>query len=460
MSNYVPLADALRSQFEPIEPMDFYRDIFPLGELAPWEDNPAEDCCSASNGYKYVGIAVEVTDQLKKNGDKFVKRHTICDELDTIDLLLHSDNFVLLSPISYVGKTRKSSNARYMYALCVEIDNLIERNGNQIGLKNLIAQWNAKIPYIPTPSYILCSGAGAHLYYVFDKPLALFPNVVDSLKVYKRELTRKLWNPKVTTSHEENQIQYESIFQGFRMAGSRTKKGGRTEVFKTGERVTIEYMNQYVLPEMRISEVYRSDCSLDEARIKYGEWYDRRIVRKEPKKTWTCNRAVYDWWLERITYEAKVNFRYNCLLMLVVYAIKCNIDYDEVAKDCFKLLELFESLTIEEDNHFTVKDVMDALQAYEDRDLVTYPIGSISHKSGIKIERNKRNGRKQAVHLARNRALQNFDDPNGEWRNKEGRPSAEHIVKEWQENNPGRRKADCIKETGLSKPTVLKWWDS
>ena len=25
---------------------------------------------------------------------------------------------------------------------------------------------------------------------------------------------------------------------------------------------------------------------------------------------------------------------------------------------------------------------------------------------------------------------------------------------------PGRRKADCIRDTGLSKPTVYKWWDS
>lgn len=42
---------------------------------------------------------------------------------------------------------------------------------------------------------------------------------------------------------------------------------------------------------------------------------------------------------------------------------------------------------------------MDALQAYYDKDLVTYPIGSISYNSGIHIERNKRNGLKQNQHL-------------------------------------------------------------
>ena len=34
----------------------------------------------------------------------------------------------------------------------------------------------------------------------------------------------------------------------------------------------------------------------------------------------------------------------------------------------------------------------------------------------------------------------------------------EDIVKEWQTNHPEGRKADCIKETGLSKPTVYKYW--
>lgn len=36
--------------------------------------------------------------------------------------------------------------------------------------------------------------------------------------------------------------------------------------------------------------------------------------------------------------------------------------------------------------------------------------------------------------------------------------SAEQIVKEWRESHPDGKKADCIRDTGLSKPTVYKWW--
>lgn len=40
-----------------------------------------------------------------------------------------------------------------------------------------------------------------------------------------------------------------------------------------------------------------------------------------------------------------------------------------------------------------------------------------------------------------------------------GRPSKEKIVLDWRKQNPRGRKVDCIRETGLSKPTVYKYWD-
>ena len=48
--------------------------------------------------------------------------------------------------------------------------------------------------------------------------------------------------------------------------------------------------------------------------------------------------------------------------------------------------------------------------------------------------------------------------PNGEWRNKDGRPTKKDIVEQWQAVHPEGRKIDCERETGLSRHTVLKWW--
>jgi hypothetical protein len=191
--------------------------------------------------------------------------------------------------------------------------------------------------------------------------------------------------------------------------------------------------------------------------VKYPEWYERRIVRGEGKGRWTCNRAVYDWWKGRIEEEAVVGHRYYCLMMLAVYAIKCEIDLEELQSDCLAMMEIFEARTDSEDNHFTSKDVFDALQAFEDRGLVTYPINSIANRSGLHIEKNKRNGRKQADHVKLMNAMKSLKKQIGE-PVKEGRPSAERTVMEWYNQNPGKRKADCIRETRLDKKTVYKWW--
>jgi hypothetical protein len=76
----------------------------------------------------------------------------------------------------------------------------------------------------------------------------------------------------------------------------------------------------------------------------------------------------------------------------------------------------------------------------------------------IDIGQTKRNNRSQVVHLKRARALQAVEDEDGSWRNKEGRPSKQAQVEAWQAANPNGTKYACIKETGLSKPTVYKWW--
>lgn len=37
--------------------------------------------------------------------------------------------------------------------------------------------------------------------------------------------------------------------------------------------------------------------------------------------------------------------------------------------------------------------------------------------------------------------------------------NAEITVKNWRINNPSGRKIDCYKETGISRPTINKYWE-
>ena len=452
----VNLLKELQADFEEVSPKEFYRDIFPEGAL---------DIKNKFTKGKYTGIAVEFCDSIKPNGKQLVKRYSITDELDTIDQLLKSENFIIISPISYIGKSRKTDNAKMMYAFAIELDNIkLTESGRACGYTDMLFQMQNKL--LPYPNYLVASGHGLHLYYVLEKPLMLYPNVKQSLMKFKKAFTRELWNQYITDLCSLDKIQFESAFQGFRMAGGVTKNGDRTRIFKvTDTPITAEQLNYYVPHEEDYIEVaYESDLSLMKAKEKYPEWYQNRVVEGKKRGTWTVKRDLYDWWLRQIKGDSvKVGHRYYCLMCLSIYAIKCGISYEELKDDCFSLLEQYDSMTNENTNRFTKKDIVDALQIYEDKDFVTYPRDIISLRSGIAIKKNKRNYRKQAQHIKIMNAIRDVEYPNKEWINKEGRPvgsgTKQEKVQEWRKANPLGKKVHCIRDTGLSKPTVYKWWD-
>lgn len=57
----------------------------------------------------------------------------------------------------------------------------------------------------------------------------------------------------------------------------------------------------------------KSRLSLDEAKEKYPDWYERRIIKKERRGRWTVKRDPYDWWY-RIADEIRVGHRFYVAL--------------------------------------------------------------------------------------------------------------------------------------------------
>lgn len=431
---------ALGALFEEVHYMDFYRDIFPVGsfeERGEYEDG------------KYNGIAIAI-----EKGSKRAKRITITDDLDTIADMAGSNDFCLMSPISYAGKSRKSSNARFMYALAIDLDGMTERKHWDFFMEQ-INRGHEMLQFVwglPRPTYLVSSGSGIHIYYVFKQPIPMFKNIVEELEKLKRRLTWQAWTQGASSLHDK--VQYESLFQGFRVVGTITKDGGRCRAFSVGDKVTVEYLNKFVPEDHRaVSFVYKSDLLLQDAKKKYPEWYQRRIVEKRPRNTWTCKKAVYDWWIRKLKEGAEQGHRYWCIMTLATYAQKCGVPRETLEEDAYGLIPFMNT----KGDEFTEDDVMHALEAYTDS-YVTYPIDTIVWRTGIQIEKNKRNFRKQALHLERARAVQNIDYPCGEWRNKEGRPDKLSVVAEWRFEHPEGTKAECIRETGLSKKTVYRWW--
>lgn len=462
--------DWLRDSFPEITPGNFYRFIFPAGELATATERTTG---------KYRGIVVEVGHRLREDGTPERKRYFLNDDLEAVERAANTDNFCLCSPLSYAGKNRTAENARMMYAMAIDLDRIImepdNRTGEPLGLKRLYHQIYHEdkrhgLPRLPKPTFMVGSGTGLHLYYVLESPVPLYRDMARELQLLKRELTSMIWHGFITDIQNDKDIQQEGIYQGFRMPGTVTKNGGRAKAYLTGERVTIEYLNGFVSEPHRAKMAEQSrhtgKMTIAEAKAKFPEWFEKRIVRKEKPGTWANNRKLYEWWKLEISRKATVGHRYYCLMTLAMYARKCSVydkkhnpnpvTYEELEKDCYSLLEHMESLTETEDNHFTTEDIQVALEAFNDK-WTRYPRAAIEYRSGITIPANKRNGRKRETHLkiARN-TLEILNEENG--KAKQGRKSKYEIIQSWRQDNPEGNITDCMAETGISKATVYRHW--
>ena len=236
--------------------------------------------------------------------------------------------------------------------------------------------------------------------------------------------------------------------------------------FRIGEKVTIEYLNQFLPESLQLDSIYKSKCTLDQARELYPNWYKRRIEQEADRGHWNRYQPIYYNWIEKILDResgAVVGKRYHCLENLCSLAVQCNIEPEQVEKDCRMVAERFEELTTDDDNHFTEYDILCALKTYHDGAEQAYRrrIEFISKKTGITLVPNKRNGRKQKDHVK----LMNFvrDEINGnkEWRNKDGRPKGsgtkEELVSAYVTAHPEATVTEIARELKISRTTVYKY---
>lgn len=447
--------DHMQQFLEPVTPYDFYREIFPVGSFerkGHFEDSKGNGISvtipQKDRGGKEIGVALEI------EGDGRAKRHLITDDLGQLAEIQATD-FSIMSPISYFGKHRSGKNARYLYAIAFDLDGV-----GMPQLRDTLHQMNKDI--IPKATFVVNSGTGLHLYYVLKEPVPMYPQNQKILKEMKYALTRQIWN-RFTSSIKEPQLQ--GILQGFRVVGSGSKLGRKYPVvaFRFGDAVEMEKLLDYI-PESSGERQYiqelmkKSRLSLVEAKEKYPDWYERRIVKKEHRGRWTVKRDLYDWWLRRISDEIKVGHRFYGIMTLAIYAKKCDIDEDELRHDAFGLLQTFDDMSVEDINRFTKDDIVCALEMFNE-DYVTFPRDDIARISGLKMPVNKRNWRKQSDHIK----LMNFvrDEINGnrDWRNRDGRPSKREEVFEYMRNHPEvKKKTEIAKALQIDRGTVAKYF--
>jgi predicted DNA-binding protein (UPF0278 family) len=229
------------------------------------------------------------------------------------------------------------------------------------------------------------------------------------------------------------------------------------------EFVKNNYFYNGTIKELRkqYKEKYKP-TTLEEAKDKWPEWYQERIIEGKPRKY--VKKDLYNWWLRKCKdgTEIKVGHRYYCALALVSFATKCNVPYDEVKADLYSCLDLFDSMTIEEENHFTKDDIEDALKIYGSDKAHRFKREYISKQTSIEIKENKRNGLTRTEHLTYLKELNSIKRKMGLIKrpNKYNSTKREKILNYLKENPSASNKQQIAKELTLSYPTVLKWYDS
>ena len=386
---------------------------------------------------------------------------------------VEENHFSLCSGLSYRGRRSRLEDAQQMNALVFNLDGVGERE-----LRNLRTRFGESPYYagsLPQPTFLVASGRGLHLYYVFKQPVDLYPNIKLQLKSVKYDFIFRMWDPGDTST--QNRVQYPSINQAFRMVGSINGKYGNViRAYRTGDKITLDLLNQYARPENQVdvNKPFRpSKMTRAQAKESYPEWYWRVVVEKKRLKKWDIKGkqgyALYEWWLKRIG-EVKGGHRYYFMMCMVIYACKCDVPREKLEKDLEMAYEKLQ--LVQHDNPLTKEDVRSALEAY-DKEYYNFTIADIEKLTDIHIKRNKRNGRSSKEHLHgeywiengrkrvnvckanRELALQEMRE-NGEIT---GRPSAENMIREYIQEHPEAGKKEVCAGTGRSKTTVYKYYD-
>ena len=455
---YDEIITMLGSQYAEINGCDFYQYLFP--------DN--EESGKMYMDFSHPNAVYLYRDARDVGTDRRLRRRIMLADTWENDYMeyVEGNSMTLCSGLSYRGRRNRLEDAQSMNALVFDLDGVGGRE-----LRNLFLRFGApagRIRTMPMPTFLVASGGGLHVYYVFEQPIDLFPNIKLQLKALKYDLTFRLWEYKATSMNRE--IQYQSINQGFRMVGSMNSKyGNMLRAFQTGNRVTLEYLNEYADPISRVNTArpFRpSKLTRAEAKEAYPEWYQRVVVeRQRQRKKWDIKGkqgyALYEWWL-RQSGKVKGGHRYYFMMCLVIYACKCDVPKDKLEKDLYDVYE--ELRRVKHDNPLTEEDVRSALETY-DREYYNFTIADIEKLTDIRIERNKRNHgvtQQQHLYLARSRKKE-MKHIGLSMKSPEGRPrgsgTKEELVKEYIKNNPDANITEIAKTLGISRTTVYKYYD-
>ena len=495
----------------PVPWKQFYQELFPPDSLQPFNPLIEEKDGTKHRKQRWIdarqhgrGNAIVLREDIYTNssGETKVKRQRLMvfdQRFKDMTFFLKGNSKSLVAPVSYFGWQMKQKYAHEIFAIVLDIDYVSADN-----LRNLLFQFKKSgINHRVEPTFVVNSGHGLHLYFFLKEPVRLYNNTKPIITKLKNSLVDLYWNQWTSLRNQKDQ---GSCVQDFRAVGSCSKldEPGKRDFPVTAYRCSDQRFSLYELNDLIFEKEKQADIDaiyelpegnryptmpLKQAKETYPAWYAEMLAKygseenfpkpvdkgnRRYKKEFIIPRSVYDRFLQQAKSYGWVGGRYNILRALCCIGIKCS-DYhetrnpnpvtdEEIIRDVWNLYPLYSSLSASKSQQFTKADVEAALEVLrpENRELARRSTREwIETKTNIKFPPAiERKGQLKKYHLedCRDRKVkmkrrgQNFKNP-------EGRPAKQVIVEAWRAEHPTGTKAECVRETGLSKPTVYKWWN-
>lgn len=465
--------EILAGWFDEVNPFTFYETVFSDKDIYT-------DTCIVSYGSN------EKMPLVKSNPIEKTTKVLTIEEMITSSVEYGN---VYVAPASFFRNCNITKCLKSLYAIVVDFDG--DRRGVSVDLlKWLLERIFENEDDLPSPTFVTNSGKGLHLFWVFKKPVPMFNENKRTMSELYKAIHQKLadYNAKPQKHH---------FAQAYRVVGSRTKLNKTTTAFRTGEVLPAETLLKDFGIEKNLiwSEGNKKEkMEPSESMLKLADniektlgvvcenrddWdYVHKYISENKEafsKTFKLNQSKrfrkndgagwgspvwYATMKSRIIKDTPEGNRYTSLMALMVIGYKCNIPFETVKKDIDDIIIKWQMRpkSFEVRFHDEYRDRIDNM--YSEKFMKVRKV-QLEEWLGFKMtSSSRRNGRPQKQHLklARFARDMNYEDPNG-WINKNGAPSKKDIVKQWRLENPDGKKADCIRDTGLTKPTVYKWWE-
>ena len=384
-----------------IAPLDYYNDLYNHDdEYMSGEKEKIPFCYKNKEGIKKAPGGIE----------------------EVLNMAIWQDDYAVF-PASYFGWPMEKNLCDF-YAIVIDIDG--------ISAADLYILLKVQIKQL-LPTYIVNSGGGVHLVYIFEKPIAAY--------TYRHKAI-KLMIEKVSEFFQKKGFGYrvdpasKSLVHPYRVIGSKTKLNQNCVVYKTGKKWGI-------------------DAMLKKLSIKTDVFKDRKLTyTSEMKKTTSSAEKVflpnakkqfYDFILREITDIVEEGHRYMSLFALAVVAYKCRVPRAEVEDTIEAFVDMFNERTYQQ--RVKSYEVGKAMKGYSHKYLMVTS-KQLEEWMGVEFPRKtKRNGRKRAAHLEIARAV----------RNKKSEVDRIAMMRRCLVANPNATLSELVEQLGWGRATVVKY---